>query len=145
MKQRMLAALREGAPLARRIGAQARAERVRQGWTQADVAEKLGLGSEVYGRIERGLMLPSAETLARMCAVLDMEADMACGLSRRRKRPRRAALAKQEGTPESRRLMRVLRSLSPSRLSYVLRLSRLLKQWPLSLARKPGGVRRDAA
>ncbi|HEX8705831.1 MAG TPA: helix-turn-helix transcriptional regulator, partial [Myxococcaceae bacterium] len=41
-------------PLASTLGAVARAARMRAGLTQEDVAERIGMASEVYGRMERG-------------------------------------------------------------------------------------------
>ena len=57
------------------LGAAVRAARQRQELTQADVAERVGLATEVYGRLERGHMLPSVRTLLRICTVLHVSAD----------------------------------------------------------------------
>jgi transcriptional regulator with XRE-family HTH domain len=62
--------------LAEAIGSAARAARQRARLTQADVAERLGIASEVYGRLERGLMLPSVVTLRKLCLVLAVPADL---------------------------------------------------------------------
>ncbi|HEY0092769.1 MAG TPA: helix-turn-helix transcriptional regulator, partial [Archangium sp.] len=43
--------------LAATIGTAARAARVQANLTQEDVAERVGLATEVYGRLERGGML----------------------------------------------------------------------------------------
>lgn len=48
------------------VGKAARSARLRLGLTQADVAERVNLASEVYGRLERGIMLPSVPTLRRL-------------------------------------------------------------------------------
>lgn len=56
--------------LARQIGARARAARQRLGLTQADVAEEVDIAAEVYGRLERGQMLPSVPTLIKLVRVL---------------------------------------------------------------------------
>ena len=67
--------------LAERIGAIAREARLRAGLTQADVAERLGIVAEVYGRLERGKMLPSVDTLKRLAQSLRVSADELLGLS----------------------------------------------------------------
>lgn len=66
--------------LAASIGSAARAARQRARLTQADVAERVGIASEVYGRLERGLMLPSVVTLRNLCAALAASADELLGL-----------------------------------------------------------------
>ncbi|HTR55016.1 MAG TPA: helix-turn-helix transcriptional regulator, partial [Kofleriaceae bacterium] len=40
---------------------------------QADVAERVGISNEVYGRFERGLIAPRLSTLLRLCNVLRVE------------------------------------------------------------------------
>ncbi len=44
--------------------------RKRAGMTQAEAAEGIGIATEVYGRMERGRVLPSVRTLLRMCLIL---------------------------------------------------------------------------
>jgi transcriptional regulator with XRE-family HTH domain len=66
--------------LATRLGDSARAARQRLGLTQEDVAERVGIATEVYGRLERGNMLPSVPTFRKVCSVLGMSADHALGL-----------------------------------------------------------------
>lgn len=67
--------------LATRLGESARAARQRLNLTQEDVAERIGIATEVYGRLERGNMLPSVPTFRKLCAVLSLSADEALGLS----------------------------------------------------------------
>jgi transcriptional regulator with XRE-family HTH domain len=57
------------------IGAVARAARKRLGLTQAQVANQVGLVPGVYGRIERGDMMPSVPSLRRICLALGISAD----------------------------------------------------------------------
>lgn len=71
---------RARAPLARRIGEQARTARLAAGLTQEDVAERVNLATEVYGRLERGVMLPSVPTLYRICHALGVSSDAVLGL-----------------------------------------------------------------
>ncbi len=43
---------------------------MRAGLTQVELAESIGTATEVYGRLERGKMLPSVPTLFRLCVAL---------------------------------------------------------------------------
>lgn len=71
------------------IGKAARKARTTLNMTQAQVADALGLAPEVYGRIERGLMMPSVPTLLRMVSALRITPDQLLGWSSRqpKKRP----------------------------------------------------------
>lgn len=105
--------------LAANVGAAARAARMRAGLTQADVADRIGIASEVYGRLERGKMLPSVPTLFRLCLALQISADVSLGLV--------AAVAvgaglweedspDKDNQPEMRRLLRILRRMPRAQL-----------------------------
>ncbi|QSQ21517.1 helix-turn-helix transcriptional regulator [Pyxidicoccus parkwayensis] len=110
--------------LASMLGAASRAARVRLGLTQADVAERIGMASEVYGRLERGHMLPSVQNLRRLCVVLHVPPHELLGLGEdlsapppaKDKAAPTAAKPREDDTPEMRRLMRNLRKLSPVQL-----------------------------
>ncbi|MCP3137149.1 helix-turn-helix domain-containing protein [Pyxidicoccus xibeiensis] len=107
--------------LASMLGAASRAARVRMGLTQADVAERIGMASEVYGRLERGHMLPSVQNLRRLCVVLNVPPHALLGLGEELAAPAPAkdkavAKTREDDTPEMRRLMRNLRKLSPVQL-----------------------------
>lgn len=52
------------------LGERARAARTRLGLNQLEVAERIGISSEAYGRLERGLMAPRFATFLRLCDVL---------------------------------------------------------------------------
>lgn len=67
--------------LSQRLGSTARRARLARGLTQADVAEELGIATEVYGRLERGKMLPSVQTLIRLSVALELSADALLGLT----------------------------------------------------------------
>lgn len=67
--------------LAKRIGRSARAARTSQGLTQADVAERLELSGEFYGRLERGTSMPSVQTLVRLAEALETTPDVLLGFS----------------------------------------------------------------
>jgi transcriptional regulator with XRE-family HTH domain len=55
------------------VGKRARAVRTRLGLNQAEVAERIGISDEVYGRLERGAMTPRLTTFLRLCSVLGVE------------------------------------------------------------------------
>jgi transcriptional regulator with XRE-family HTH domain len=61
--------------LQKRIGEVARGAREGLGLTQAEVAKRAGLSAPVYGRIERGGMMPSTPTLRRLTVALSVPAD----------------------------------------------------------------------
>jgi transcriptional regulator with XRE-family HTH domain len=63
------------AELAQMIGHRARAARSRAKLTQEDVAERTGIVPEVYGRLERGIMMPSVPTLWKLAVVFRISAD----------------------------------------------------------------------
>ncbi|XXF81688.1 helix-turn-helix transcriptional regulator [Myxococcaceae bacterium GXIMD 01537] len=107
------------------LGATARSARMRAGLTQADVAERVGIATEVYGRLERGRMLPSVPTLWRLCSVLRTSSDEFLGLSGvagvSLPGEARAPFLGDESSdsderPEMRRLMRTLRKLGRQEL-----------------------------
>lgn len=94
--------------LAAVLGVTARAARERAGLTQADVAEQIGIAPEVYGRLERGTMLPSVPTLKRICATLRISADVLLGLDAMATPP----AAGWAGASEPRELRRLIRRAS---------------------------------
>lgn len=106
--------------LAIRIGAAAREARTALGFTQDDAAERAGISSEFYARIERGGTMPSVPTLVRICGALGVSPDAL--LSRNIQRapafagttPTRREVA--EEPPELRRLLRRLRRARPRTL-----------------------------
>jgi transcriptional regulator with XRE-family HTH domain len=67
--------------LSKALGDAAREARLRAGLTQADVAERIGVATEVYGRLERGLLMPSVPTLRRLCLALHLAADKLLALN----------------------------------------------------------------
>ena len=97
------------------LGGALLAARERSGLTQTEVASRAGLAAAVYGRIERGQLLPSVPTLFRLCATLRVSSEVLLGLDA----AERAALstsAMPEESPELRRLARLARTLSPAAL-----------------------------
>jgi len=67
--------------LAKTIGGAARAARHRLELTQAEVAERVGIATEFYSRIERGGTLPSVPTLVKLAEVLAVPTDVLLGRS----------------------------------------------------------------
>ncbi|HSP80715.1 MAG TPA: helix-turn-helix transcriptional regulator [Myxococcaceae bacterium] len=116
------------ASLATHLGLIAREARTRAGLTQEDVAERMELASEVYGRLERGRMLPSLPTLMRLCLVLRVEPNELLGFDSHH------GLAWMEQyspsvtieRPELRRLLRTLRELGPEQLATFSSVAHLL-------------------
>ncbi len=110
---------RTQAQLAVYLGRVAREARTRLGLTQEEVAERVGVATEVYGRVERGNMLPSVPTLMRLCHALALDANALLGFSSARPAlglvPHPAA--GEAEPPGLRRLLRVTRRLSPRQLS----------------------------
>jgi transcriptional regulator with XRE-family HTH domain len=107
--------------LAANVGEIAREARLRAGLTQADVAERVGLATEVYGRLERGRMLPSVPSLRRLCIALRMPSDTFLGLNSGEVPTWVAETSppEYEESPEFRRLMRTLRKLDGSQLKLI--------------------------
>lgn len=105
--------------LATTIGAAARAARSRLELTQADVAERIDVATEVYGRLERGGMLPSVQTLLKLCHELHVSADELLGLAAHTTSNSRSTSEpppSPQERPEVRRLLRTVRQLEPSQV-----------------------------
>jgi transcriptional regulator with XRE-family HTH domain len=107
--------------LRKTLGKNARAARERQELTQADVAERIDLATEVYGRIERGRSFPSIPTFFRLCHVLRASSDGMLGLGEESGTPTPAGVFQVaeppptygEHPPELRRLIRTLQGFDP--------------------------------
>lgn len=69
------------AALKKYLGNAARAARLEKGFSQAQVAQSAELATAVYGRIERGGMMPSLPTVQRLCRALDVDANTLLGFS----------------------------------------------------------------
>ena len=59
-----------------------RAFRTARAWTQEMAAERVGLSTEAYARLERGHSLPSYPTLARICDKMETTPDVLLGYTR---------------------------------------------------------------
>jgi transcriptional regulator with XRE-family HTH domain len=71
------------------LSANLRDARQRMGWTQAEMAERARMSADVYGRIERGAMLPSLDAFVDICRVLGEMSDRLLGLPPPKPRRRR--------------------------------------------------------
>ncbi len=99
------------------LGDMARAARLRQGLTQAEVAQQVRLEPAVYGRIERGKMTPSVPSLRRICATLGLSADALLSLSARETKGSAAKRSSEPiEHPELSRIIHLLRDWPPERL-----------------------------
>ena len=105
--------------LASAIGVTARAARRERHLTQEDVAEMLGIATEVYGRLERGKMLPSVETLTRLVRALGVSADTLLGLGGGGSARGASAPVTVPAPAHLRKLLRTLGRLDPRQLRLV--------------------------
>lgn len=99
--------------LAASFARELKAARRARGWTQAELAERVGIATEVCGRLERGAALPRARTLVRLAEALSVSTDQLLGRTSGRVeegRPLAAGESDAEyaGRPELRRLLRRL-------------------------------------
>ena len=111
--------------LAATLGRAVRAARMRAGLTQGEIAEGIGTATEVYGRLERGKMLPSVPTLFRLCVALQSGPHELLGFSPVASPPEAARLEvppELAHMPEMRRLLRLLGRLQGLQLRLILRL-----------------------
>lgn len=109
-----------GKHLALTLGQVCRDARARLRLTQQEVAERVGIATEVYGRMERGNCLPSLPTFRRICVVLEVSADELLALSRSAP-PAEGLPSPLEWKPPAegvglRRLVRLARELRPSQV-----------------------------
>jgi transcriptional regulator with XRE-family HTH domain len=117
------------------VGAAVRAARDKMGLTQAEAAERCGLSTEVYGRVERGITNFSIDSLIRFCSALTVDANIVLGL-----RGPDGAWAgepppeyKGSETPEVRRLLRGVKHLDKR---FVRILAQLVELIVLRVSRK---------
>lgn len=103
--------------LARHVGRMARQVRAKTDLTQREVAERMGLATEVYGRMERGQMLPSLPTLLRLCGALGVDANTLLGFDSGEAPAWLVPTALPDSQPPAlRRLLLTARGLEPQQL-----------------------------
>ena len=117
--------------LAKSLGEAARLARERLGLTQAQVARQADLVPNVYGRIERGHMMPSVPTLRRLALVLGLSTDALLALTPAQVAPSVDAPT-PEGhlSPELRQTVRMLRGWTPGRVKLLNRILRSIENAP---------------
>ncbi|ATB27499.1 helix-turn-helix domain-containing protein [Melittangium boletus] len=117
------------------LGVQLRKARTRLELTQEQVARAVGFVPTVYGRIERGDMLPSVPKLRELCVVLGISADVLLSLPPVPSVPGKPhAEEPPETSPAIRRLATLVRDLPPQRL----KLFRVALQTILEPPEEPG-------
>ncbi|MFY0570130.1 helix-turn-helix domain-containing protein [Archangium lansingense] len=105
------------------LGDAARAARLRMGLTQAEVAKKVRLKSGVYGRVERGAMVPSVPTLRRICETLAISSDALLSLGTQAHEATGPTPPPGAGEhPELSRIIHILQGWPPERLALLRKL-----------------------
>jgi transcriptional regulator with XRE-family HTH domain len=105
------------ASLARHLGKVAREARGKTNLTQREMAERMGIATEVYGRMERGHLLPSLPTLLRLCGALGVDANTLLGFDAREAPAWLVPTASPHSEPPAlRRLLHTVRGLKPRQL-----------------------------
>ena len=109
--------------LAAGIGQRARLARRARRMNQADVAARMGVTAEYYGRIERGHALPGVTTLARLAGTLDLHLDAIIERAAGGELP---GPARPSEPLPVRRVLRRLRRATPSARALVMELLAVL-------------------
>ncbi|WP_095989011.1 helix-turn-helix domain-containing protein [Cystobacter fuscus] len=112
--------------LQKTIGEAARTARERLGLTQAQVAQKAGMSAQVYGRIERGGMMPSVPALRRLAAALGVSPAVLLDMS-----PREVPATDKDLSPETRKAVGLLRTWPESKVAVGCGLLRVLDAAPM--------------
>lgn len=79
--------------------------------------DEVGLVTEVFGRMERGNVLPSVPTLRRICLALRVDANSLLGLDTYKSLLWLESAPEDADSPEMRRLLRVLRKMNAAQLA----------------------------
>lgn len=138
---------KEKLAISARLGSVARDARKRAELTQEDVAERLGVASEVYGRMERGIIMPSVPTLRKICRTLGVSASELLGLEVA-ELPASSVSPQtwEEDPPELRRLLRRLRTMDKAQLAAIRTVASVMQtQNPERVSRKPNQRRSKSA
>ncbi len=108
--------------LRKTLGANIREVRSRLGLTQEQMAERLEMSPEVYGRMERGLIFPRVERFVDICDLLGESADRLLGMTPSATPPTaRVVLNQEELLPVLQRLLPVMQRLTPPQRAAVRR------------------------
>jgi transcriptional regulator with XRE-family HTH domain len=96
--------------------------------TQADVAERVDMAVEAYGRLERGRVLPRASTLVVLSRELAVSTDQLLGLmALESKRTGEAQGSYETSSPQLRRLVHKLERVSARHLRLLTQLANALR------------------
>jgi transcriptional regulator with XRE-family HTH domain len=138
---------KEKLAISARLGSVARDARKRAALTQEDVAERLGVASEVYGRMERGIIMPSVPTLRKICRTLGVSASELLGLEVAELPVSSGSpQTREEDPPELRRLLRRLRTMDKAQLAAIRTVASVMQtQNPERVSRKPNQRRSKSA
>ncbi|MFE8602547.1 helix-turn-helix domain-containing protein [Archangium violaceum] len=112
--------------LQKTIGEAARTAREGLGLTQAQVAQKAGMSAQVYGRIERGGMMPSVPALRRLAVALGVSPAVLLDMS-----PREVPTTDKDLPPEIRKAVGVLRTWPKSKVAVGCGLLHVLDAAPM--------------
>lgn len=80
--------------------------RIKRGFSQNDLAQKIGMSKQAVSMYERGEREPSIETLHRMCEVFKVDMDTLCGRLNEKTPPEEPKLS--EGEEEILQLIRLM-------------------------------------
>ncbi|CAM4543397.1 helix-turn-helix domain-containing protein [Myxococcus xanthus] len=106
--------------LATHLGSIVRLAREQMSLTQVQVAERVGMNSVVYSRIERGRMIPSVETLRSLCIELMVSPEDLMGLT---ESPGSGSHTRPDDDVTLRRLLFLARKLDASKLDALVRVA----------------------
>lgn len=125
--------------LRKRFARAVRDARKANGLSQAEVAERIGIAVEAYGRLERGAVLPRAETLVGLAYAFNVSTDELLGVEREMSQKPPSVARDSQGVvtdPEWRRLLSELEHLSPRTLKLVASAVRAIRDDAVSVSRK---------
>jgi len=112
--------------LQKRIGEAARTAREGLGLTQAQVAQNAGMSPQVYGRIERGGMMPSVPALRRLAVALGVSPAVLLDMS-----PQEVPTTDKDLSPETRKAVGLMRTWPESKVAVGVGLLRVLDAAPM--------------
>jgi transcriptional regulator with XRE-family HTH domain len=87
--------------------------------SQADVAERIGIAIEVYGKIERGHRLPRLRTLVKLALALKVSVDVLLGMDVPRSTPVVTRSSEDDLPPDARPVLRSVRELKPEQIKLI--------------------------
>ena len=112
--------------LQKRLGEAARTAREALGLTQAQVADAARMRPAVYGRIERGGMMPSVPALRRLAVALGVSPAVLLDMS-----AREMPTTDKDLSPETRKAVGLLRTWPESKVKVGCELLRVLDAAPM--------------